>query len=76
MTDLRNNIYHLDSLNQALTLEIADLKKEREKLVAVVQCARRISEIDTATLDEYDHESMARLEEALEPLEGVMCLQS
>ena len=75
MTSLLENLFDLDSKNQALTLELAALKKEREKLVDVVQCARAVAEINTTTLDEYDHESLARLDEALEPFKGVMCLQ-
>ena len=77
MTDLRNNIYHLDSVNQALTLEIAELKKEREKFVELAMCSRRIKgHLDAIDdeMDEAEFEEVQAFFRALEPFEVKMWL--
>ena len=66
MNDLSKNLHWVESERQRLEREIAELKKEHEKLVAVVRCAMRAVDTD---FDETDVES---LEFALEPFQKVM----
>ena len=72
MTDLIKNIHWLEGERQTLQRELSDIKQELIKLHNVRRCAQRVCDIDTALLDDYDHELLARLEDSLEPFQGVL----